>query len=82
MLRKTMAALAIAFALGGSSLPTNAFALASAFRGDRVANDGNAYHNDRVSNLHRWLPPGHGERSQWDPWGHWGGYYGPMIGVP
>jgi len=19
---------------------------------------------------------------QWDPWGHWGNYYGPMIGFP
>ena len=19
---------------------------------------------------------------QWDPWGHWGSYYGPMIGFP
>jgi len=19
---------------------------------------------------------------QWDPWGRWGNYYGPMVGVP
>jgi hypothetical protein len=18
---------------------------------------------------------------QWDPWGHWGNYYGPMVGI-
>ena len=79
MQRKTIAALAIAFALGGSSLPTSAFALARAFGSDRVASGGNAYHSDRVSNLHRWLLPGHGQRYQWDPWGHWGSYYGPML---
>jgi hypothetical protein len=81
MLRKTIAALTIAFVLGGSSLPTSAFALVSAFGGDRVASGGNAYHKDRVSNLHRWLLASHGRTYQLDPWGHWGGYYGPMIGV-
>jgi hypothetical protein len=31
-------------------------------------------------NYHR---PRHGGRGyQWDPWGHWGAYYGPMIGIP
>jgi hypothetical protein len=27
---------------------------------------------------------GYSQRSgyQWDPWGHWGSYYGPMIGLP
>jgi hypothetical protein len=79
MLRKTIVALAIAFALGGASLPTSAFALASAFGGGRVANSGNAYHSDRVSNLRRWLRHGHERGHRWDPWGHWGAYYGPMI---
>jgi hypothetical protein len=22
-----------------------------------------------------------GRGYQWDPWGHWGSYYGPMIGI-
>ena len=82
MLRETVAALAIALALGGSSLPTSAFASARAVGGERVASDGNAYHNDRISNLHLRLLPTHGERYQCDPWGQWAGYYGPMIGVP
>lgn len=69
MLRKTIVALTVAFALGGSALPTSAFAIAGA---------GNADHADRVSNLHR-AHPNHGHGYQWDPWGHWGGYYGPMI---
>ena len=82
MLRKTIAALAITLALGGSSLPASAAAPASAFGGERIASGGNAHHNDRVSNLHRGLLPSHGRSYQWDPWGHWGSYYGPMIGAP
>ena len=87
MLRKTIAALAITFALGGSSLPASAAAPASAFGGERIASGGNAHHNDRgnahhddrVSNLHRGLLPSRGRSYQWGPWGHWGSYYGPMI---
>jgi hypothetical protein len=42
-----------------------------------TANDAQAKRNH---NYHRGL----GQRSgyQWDPWGHWGNYYGPMIGFP
>jgi len=80
MQRKTIAALAIAFALGGSSLPTSAFALASAFGADRIASGGNAYHGDHASNVHRRVLPSHEGGHQWDPWGHWGRYYGPMVG--
>jgi hypothetical protein len=82
MLRKTIAALAIAFALGGSALPTSALALGSAFEGDSIAGGAYAYHGDRVGNSHRRPLPGQGQRNQWDPWGHWGSYYGPMVHGP
>src|SRR5262249_51605478 len=51
MLRKTMVALAIAFALGGFALSTRAFALGSAFGGGCIAGDGYGYHSDRVRSL-------------------------------
>jgi hypothetical protein len=79
MLHKTIVAVTVAFALGSSVLPTSAFALASAFGDVRIASAGNAYHGNRVSNQHRWLFSSHGHGYQWDPWGHWGSYYGPMI---
>ena len=79
MLRKTMVALVIAFALGGSALPTSAFALDSAFGGGRMAGGGYAYHSDRVRSLQRGLLHSHGRGYEWDPWGHWGAYYGPML---
>ena len=79
MLRKTTVVLAIAFALSGSTLPTNAFAASSTFGGGRMASGAKATHrSDRDLNgldykRHAW-----GRRSQeWDPWGHWGAYYGP-----
>ena len=67
-MRKAIAALAIAFALGGSCLSTCAFALA------------NAYHGDHASNVHRRVLPSHERGQQRDPWGHFGAYYGPMVG--
>src|SRR5262249_18510046 len=77
MLRKTMVALAIAFALGGSALPTSAFALGGAFGGGRMAGGGYAYHS--VRSLQRGFLHSHGRGYQWGPWGHWGAYYGPML---
>jgi len=79
MLRKTMVAFAIAFVLGASALPTSAFALSSAHGGGRTASGGYVYHSDRVGNLHRGLLHSHGRGYGWDPWGHWGAYYGPML---
>src|SRR5262249_29031278 len=38
-----------------------------------------AYHSDRVRNLQRGLLHSHGRGYEWDPWGHWGAYYGPML---
>jgi hypothetical protein len=66
VLPRSIAVLAIAFALGSSALSTNVFAAG------RVAPLANA-HPQRP----RW-----GERHQWDPWGHWGAYYGPMVHAP
>ena len=60
MLRKTMVALAIAFAVAASALPTSAFALSSAHGGGRTASGGYVYHSDRVGNLHRGLLHSHG----------------------
>jgi hypothetical protein len=42
-----------------------------------TANDAQAKRNH---NYHRGLSQRSGY--QWDPWGHWGNYYGPMIGFP
>jgi hypothetical protein len=81
MLRKTIVVLAVAFALDGSALSTNAFAKGSSFGRGTLAG-GYAYHSDRVSNFHRELLDSRGRGYQRDPWGHWGAYYGPMTGVP
>jgi hypothetical protein len=81
-LRKIMVVLAIALALGGSAPSTAAFAMGSAFGGGHRASGRYAYHSDRVSNLHHGLLHSHGRGYEWDPWGHWGAYYGPMITVP
>ena len=79
MLRKTMVALATALALGGSALPTSAFALGSAFGGGRMAGGGYAYHSDRVRDYGEVRAANCGRGYEWDPWGHWGAYYGPML---
>lgn len=79
MLRKTMVVLAVAFALGGSALSTSATALGSAFGGGRRASGGYASHSDRIGNFHRGLLHSHRRGYEWDPWGHWGAYYGPML---
>jgi hypothetical protein len=75
-LRKIMVVLAIALALGGTALSTGAFAKGSSFGGGSLAG-GRAYHSD--SNLHRGLLHSHGRGYEWDPWGRWGAYYGPML---
>jgi hypothetical protein len=81
VLRKSMVILAIALALGGSALPINAFAAGGVSEGGRIVNDANAHRSERLRHGHErgyaWRPQG---RSEWDPWGHWGGYYGPMVG--
>jgi hypothetical protein len=71
-----MVALAIAFALSGFTLPTNAFAAGNTFsvkaahRSHHIL-DGRDY--DR--------PAWGGRRYEWDPWHHWGAYYGPSSPV-
>ena len=85
VLRKSMVILAIAIALGGSVLPTNAFAAGGVLEGGRIATDADSHRSDRVRRGHErayeWQPQGPSGH-EWNPWGHWGAYYGPMIHVP
>jgi hypothetical protein len=74
MLRKIFV-LAIALALGISALSTSAFARGGRF-GCRMAGGGYGGYSGRVSSLDGGFHYGYGHR---DVWGHWGGYYGPMI---
>jgi hypothetical protein len=74
MLRKIFV-LAIALALGSSALSTSAFAHGGRF-GCRTAGGGYGGYSGRVSSLDGGFHYGYGHR---DVWGHWGGYYGPMI---
>ena len=79
MLCRTMVVLAIAFALGGYTLPTKAFAAGSTFEGGRMASGAKAnQHRGRVLNRYDDEQHAGGRRGyEWDPWGHWGAYYGP-----
>jgi hypothetical protein len=92
MLCKPMVVVAIALALGSAPLSTGASArdgggssggrafgssdLGGCFGGDRNGRDGCDGKDDRVTG---W-PGGsdHGYKGG-DAWGHWGGYYGPMV---
>jgi uncharacterized membrane protein len=87
MLRKTMVVFAIALALGGYTLPTTVFAADSTFEGGRgIAGRAKAaHHSGRSLDRHgyefngydsQWRSWG-GHAHEWDPWGHWGAYYGP-----
>ena len=91
MLCKPMVVLAIALALGSSALSTSAFARGGggavggrAFGGSdfggcfggRTTRGGCGDYGDRVNGLHGGSD--HGYESG-DVWGHWGGYYGPMV---
>jgi hypothetical protein len=78
-LRKTMVVVAVAFALGGSALSTNAFALASAYGGGHLPNGGAASNSNHVGRSYGGL---FHRRGRGYGWGHWGAYYGPMITVP
>ena len=80
VLRKSVVVLAIALALTGPTLPTNAFAVGRVLEGGRIVTDANAQRSDRVrqshERRHEWKPQGQ-SGYEWDPWIHWGGYYGP-----
>ena len=92
MLCKPMVALAIALALGGFALSTSAFArggggsfggraydgsdFGGCFGGDHMTGC-SGYGDDRVNGLRGESDHGYGRG---DVWGHWGGYYGPMVG--
>jgi hypothetical protein len=69
VLRRSVVVLAIGFAFGGSAVSTSAFAAGSVLYGGRLAIHANANRGDRVGQ------GGH----EWDPWGHWGAYYGPVV---
>ena len=78
-LRKSVVVLAIAFALTGPALPTNALAVGGVLEGGRIVTD-DTQRSDRVrqghERRHEWKPQGQ-RGYEWDPWIHWGGYYGP-----
>ena len=69
VLSRSVVVVAIAFALGSSAFSANAFAAGGTLKGGRVAVHANAHRSDYI---------GQGA-SEWDPWGHWGSYYGPMV---
>ncbi|MCK1483871.1 MULTISPECIES: hypothetical protein [unclassified Bradyrhizobium] len=79
ILRKILVALSIAFALGGSFIPTNAFASGSALGDGRMASGANADRSVRLLparargyERHPWRRRAY----EWDPWYHSGSYYG------
>jgi hypothetical protein len=91
MSRSAIVVLAIVLVLGSSGLSTTAFARSGGHGGGRgvdgsrdnhigggfggTPGDGYAGYGNRASGL-RGGSQGYGGR---DVWGHWGGYYGPMI---
>jgi hypothetical protein len=91
MFCKPIVVLAIALALGSSALSTSAFArdgrgafggrafggnhFGGCFDGGRMAGGCGDY-GERVDGLHGGSDQGYGRS---DVWGHWGGYYGPMV---
>ena len=81
MLRTTMMVLATAAVLSGG-LTADALALASAHSGWDELGDGGA--DAIVPTPARDQHHPHLQRSErrYDPWGHWGAYYGPMIAHP
>jgi len=86
LMRKTMLLLAIALALGGYTPPTTAFAASRTIEGGhRIANHTRAVHRSGHSvngydydlNGYDYEHAGSRRAYEWDPWGHWGAYYGP-----
>ena len=81
MLRTTVMVLATVAAISGG-LSADALARAAAHRGWDGLGDGGA---DAIVPIPaRDQHPPHLQRSErrYDPWGHWGAYYGPMIAHP
>jgi hypothetical protein len=79
MLRKIVVALAIGLALVSTELSGSAFARDGGGRahfGDAFGGRYDAYNGSGWQGGFRRY--GRGDRS--DPWGHWGAYYGPMVG--
>jgi hypothetical protein len=76
MFRKTMIVLATTAVLSGG-LTANAVARATGHTGWDGLGDGGA--QPIVRTPARKQQP---RERRYDPWGHWGAYYGPMIGHP
>jgi hypothetical protein len=76
MFRKIMIVIAATAVLSGG-LSANAFAKASAHTGWDGLGDGGAH--TIVPTLARKQQP---SERRYDPWGHWGAYYGPMGAHP
>jgi hypothetical protein len=81
MLRTTMMVLATAAALSGG-LTADALALASAHSGWDGLGDGGADAIVPTSARDQHPPRLQSSERRYDPWGHWGAYYGPMIAHP
>ena len=78
MFRKTMIVLATSAVLSGG-LTANAVALATGHTGWDGLGDGGAH---VAPPRDQDPPPVQRSERRYDPWGHWGTYYGPMIAHP
>ena len=81
MFRKTMIVLATTAVLSGG--PTaNAVALAAAHTGWDGLGDGGAHAIVPTHARDQHPPRLQRNERRYDPWGHWGAYFGPMIAHP
>jgi hypothetical protein len=80
MLRKIMIVLALAFAIDCSAPSPSGYARGD-LGGRHLAVGRGGDHSGHVGRLsYRGLLQCYG--CAYDPWGHWGSYYGPMIAIP
>jgi hypothetical protein len=81
MLRTTMAVLAVAAALTGG-LITDSAALTTAYSGWDGPGDGGAHTIVPTPVRDQHHPRLQRREHRYDPWGHWGAYYGPLNPRP
>ncbi len=81
MLRTTVMVLATVAAISGG-LTADALALSAAHSGWDGLGDGGADAIVPIPARDRHPPPPQRSERRYDPWGHWGAYYGPMIAHP
>ena len=80
-MRKMMVVLALVFTIGSSALSASAFARGGGLGVNHITSRRGGNHSGNVSRAaHRGLFRCTG--SGYDPWGHWGSYYGPLMTVP